>query len=345
VTGIDKTTKTGKKMGRPPSVPIETLVQLYDSGLSLKAVGDEVGLNYATVQERLKKAGHPLRARGGTRKDGRENLDWQGTILPRAVEILAGYDTGVTLRQLYYRLVSEQLIPNTEADYRMFSRTSAEWRRAGDMDHLLDHTRTITVPTSFDSPEEALDVIRRVYRRDRQEGQPYSHFIVIEKRGLVEQLSAWFGDRGIPVVSIGGNASETIIHRLATDIEQAGRVPLIHYAGDFDADGVSIERTFRQRLADYVRASYRTVILGVERVALTPEQVEEHNIPENPGKEKSTNRAKFEEEFGVNVQVEVDALPPDVLRAEFEQAVGQMWDRQAFEAVLDQEAEDREALA
>jgi hypothetical protein len=38
-------------------------------------------------------------------------LDWS-TILPRATEIVNGYNTGVTLRQLHYRLVAEHLILN-----------------------------------------------------------------------------------------------------------------------------------------------------------------------------------------------------------------------------------------
>jgi len=37
------------------------------------------------------------------------------TILIRARQIMAQYDTPVTLRQIFYRLVSEQLIPNNRS--------------------------------------------------------------------------------------------------------------------------------------------------------------------------------------------------------------------------------------
>ena len=40
-------------------------------------------------------------------------LDWR-PIIERAGEIVRSYDTSVTLRQLFYRLVSEQLLPNTD---------------------------------------------------------------------------------------------------------------------------------------------------------------------------------------------------------------------------------------
>jgi hypothetical protein len=36
-------------------------------------------------------------------------------------------------------------------------------------------------------------VIRRMYRRDRTEGQEWSIYIGVEKRGMIEQLDSWFG--------------------------------------------------------------------------------------------------------------------------------------------------------
>src|SRR6266704_1478269 len=39
-------------------------------------------------------------------------VNWQ-PVFERAAEVVRGYDTPVTLRQLFYRLVSEQVIPNT----------------------------------------------------------------------------------------------------------------------------------------------------------------------------------------------------------------------------------------
>jgi hypothetical protein len=36
-------------------------------------------------------------------------------------------------------------------------------------------------------------VIRRMYRRDRTEGQEWSIHIGVEKRGMIEQLDSWFG--------------------------------------------------------------------------------------------------------------------------------------------------------
>jgi hypothetical protein len=93
------------------------------------------------------------------------------TVLARAAEIVRSYDIGVTLRQLFYRLVAAQLILNTQSAYKYLSELTAKGRREGTFPDLIDMTRRIHRPLSFSSPEEALQWLRDVYRRDRTEGQ------------------------------------------------------------------------------------------------------------------------------------------------------------------------------
>jgi hypothetical protein len=69
-------------------------------------------------------------------------LDWPA-IIDRARDIVLSYDTSVTLRQLFYRLVSEQLIPNTQAAYKRLPELTAEERRQGTFPELIDRGRSI----------------------------------------------------------------------------------------------------------------------------------------------------------------------------------------------------------
>jgi hypothetical protein len=39
-------------------------------------------------------------------------------ILKDAAEVVESYDSGVTLRQLFYRLVAAEALPNTEVAYK-----------------------------------------------------------------------------------------------------------------------------------------------------------------------------------------------------------------------------------
>ena len=50
-----------------------------------------------------------------------DRIDW-GLVLIRAATIVRSYpDTSVTLRLLFYRLVSEQVIPNEQSAYKGLS--------------------------------------------------------------------------------------------------------------------------------------------------------------------------------------------------------------------------------
>jgi hypothetical protein len=267
----------------------------------------------------------------------RKTIPWQKVVLPRAVEIIATYDTPVTLRQLFYRLVSEQAIPNDENAYKVLSRESATWRREGRMSGLLDQTRRIEVDRGFQSPAHALDYLLAVYTRDRTEGQKYALYLICEKRGMAMQFRTWFGDAmSIPVVCLGGFASQTLVDTIERDVGADGRPAVFLYAGDFDADGMEIERDFLRRLQCWVETW--------TRVVLTSAQVDEYRLSENPGKEKSPNAARFEEEFGTNIQVELDALDPADLRQIFEDAIEPFWNDDVYESTLARETEERTQL-
>ena len=58
------------------------------------------------------------------------SYNWSA-LLPEAARIVRSYDTPVTLRQLFYRLVARQLLPNDRNAYNSLSRVTAEARRQG----------------------------------------------------------------------------------------------------------------------------------------------------------------------------------------------------------------------
>jgi len=264
----------------------------------------------------------------------RRGIDWE-YVLQQAAEIVESYDTPVTLRQLFYRLVSIGLIPNTIPAYKGLSLRTAEARRAGTFPALMDRTRRIHRDLTFEDPGEARRWLSAVYRRDRTEGQPYSIYLGVEKAGIVEQLRDWFGDYGIPILALGGYASQTFCDEVVEDAMSRDRPAVLIYAGDFDPSGEDIERDFLERTNCFCE---------VVRVALTAEQVEEYDLPPQPGKTSDSRAAGFKAKYGRLVQVELDALPPDVLRSLYHQAVSRYFDMSVFEDVLNREEKEREAL-
>src|SRR5688572_17989565 len=113
--------------------------------------------------------------------------DWE-PILAAAAAFVDGLNadgTGVTLRQTFYRLVSDGLIHNTVSDYSQLTKKTAEARRRGDFPAFIDRGREIHRDQTFADPDDARDWLADIYRRDRTEGQETSVYVGVEKNGMV----------------------------------------------------------------------------------------------------------------------------------------------------------------
>jgi hypothetical protein len=263
-------------------------------------------------------------------------------ILEQGRALVESYDTGVTLRQLFYRLVAALLLPNLQSYYRRLSSYTAEARRQGTFPDLLDQTSDIDRAMSFTGPEHALRLIRNMYRRDRTEGQKWSVYLGVEKAGMLEQLRAWFGrPLGLPILALGGYASQTLVGKVREDITRQGRPAVFVYSGDYDPTGEDVDRDFVERVGLFER---------VERVALSDAQVTEYNLPFNPDPEvmekleNDPRRDAFRERHGSLVQYELDALPPETLRYLYQTAIDGYWNPAALTAVLAREERERRLL-
>jgi hypothetical protein len=263
-----------------------------------------------------------------------QRLDWP-VIVARSAAIVQSYSTGVTLRQLFYRLVSEHLLPNSQNAYKGLSRYTAIARREGWFPDFIDRNRSIHRYRTFDSPQDALRWLQRIYRRPRDENQEWSIYIGVEKSGIVEQLQSWFGDLGIGIVALGGYASQSYVDQIVRDVEDQGRPAVFIYAGDFDASGEDIERDFLDRTNCWDEN---------ERIALTLAQVSQYNLPPLPGKSWDARAAGFEAKYGQLMQVELDALDPNDLQQLYQTAIDQYWDDATYQESLDREAREERQL-
>jgi hypothetical protein len=261
-------------------------------------------------------------------------LDWPA-ILERAAQIASSYSTEVTLRQLFYRLVAAKLLPNSQVAYKTLSARTAQARREGWFPRLMDRGRQIHRFTSFASDTQARGWLRRIYRRDRTEGQPYAIYLAVEKAGIVEQLTDWFGELGVPVLALGGYSSQSYVQDVNDDVAGQARPAVLLYAGDHDPSGEDIDRDFLARSGCFSRTI---------RVALTAEQVNVYDLPPQPGKQTDSRAAGFVARHGRLVQVELDALDPTELRRLYQVAIDRYWDPAAHQAALAREAEERDRL-
>lgn len=267
-------------------------------------------------------------------------------ILPAARRVVLSYkETGVTLRQLFYRLVAAEMLPNTAQSYGSLSEWTAKARREEGFPALIDNVRSVERPHLWDDAAEAADWLLERYMEPRASTQEWNIYVGVEKNGLKAQLFQWFAPLGLPVLALGGYSSQTLADEVATEIREDGRPAVMIYAGDFDADGVDIPRDFRERVGCFEE---------VERVALTPEQIEELRLPPQPGKWSSSRARAFAEEhaelfesvYGFDlVQIELDAIPPDTLRSVYREGIDEYFDIELWRERVEHEKGERAKIA
>lgn len=263
-----------------------------------------------------------------------KRIKW-ADVLVVAAAIVNSYDTSVTLRQLFYRLVSKGILSNTDTSYKTLSDRTAAARRAGTFPPLIDRKRSVEEAYFEISARQAVLRMVRTFRLDRTQGQEFNVLLAVEKDGLVTQLRSWFDDHGLPVTALQGYSGQSHADVVRYRFDRDRRPSVLLYAGDWDPSGEDIVRDFVARTNCWDH---------VVRVALTADQVEEYDLPEMPGKKTDSRAKQFIERHGRLAQVELDALDPDILQQLYRDALEPFWDISAYQEVLAEEADQRQAL-
>ncbi|MFE0107077.1 hypothetical protein [Streptomyces sp. NPDC059009] len=261
-------------------------------------------------------------------------------VVERARQIDAEYDTAVTLRQLYYRLVTEGAIVHRPWAYRKLSSHLAASRRAGDGPDLVDTTRRVHVPRAWADANELVAQIPELFRLDRTTGQPLALYVCAEKDTLRSLFASWLDELGVPVLIVRGFASEPYAQLVKRRTAADPRPAVLLYVGDWDCSGEDVERDWVARTGCWAR---------VERVLLTREQVESYALLPTEGKARDPRWPAWARRHGYDpqypVQWEVEGLDPDELQRLVLGAVETYLDRRALEEVLREERHQRAQLA
>ncbi|MBA3742493.1 hypothetical protein [Sporichthya sp.] len=105
-----------------------------------------------------------------------QKLSWP-PIIERAANIVLSYEISVTLRQLFYRLVSEELIPNSQTTYKALSARTAALRRHNEFPPLYDRGRKVLQAPHWASADAGVvQFVEDYFRLDRTLGQDKSTF-------------------------------------------------------------------------------------------------------------------------------------------------------------------------
>src|ERR1700751_4197569 len=110
-------------------------------------------------------------------------------LIDRAIEIL-DEESPMTVRQLFYRLMSLGALENCRNDYSKVSRIMTIARNDGrvDWDAIVDRSRPDYAPSVWTDAAEYVENIRAGYRRDYWNTQPTLVEIWVEKDAIVGSM-------------------------------------------------------------------------------------------------------------------------------------------------------------
>ncbi len=269
----------------------------------------------------------------------------------------------MTVRQVFYQLVSRGVIAKTETEYKhTVIRLLTELRREHVIpyDWVADNTRWMRKPQSYSSLHDMLKRQHEFYRRALWDDQDAYVEVWLEKDALAGVVFDVTAEWDVPLMVTRGYASESYLYSAADAITNQiadDKRAYVYYFGDYDPSGLNIPEVIERRLREMATGMFDNPAdlhldywFRFERVAVTPEQITDWSLPTRPTKKapvagqarKGTDtRAKnFEGE-----SVEVDAIPPDQLRELVEECITEHINDDVLERTRTVEKAERESLA
>ncbi len=253
-------------------------------------------------------------------------------------ELVAEYQP-MTVRQVFYQLVSRGLIEKTEAQYKQtVCRLLVLMRRDGTLPYgwIADNTRWMRKPTTYGSLGVMLDNCQRTYRRALWNDQDAYVEVWLEKEALAGVLIDVTAEWDVPLMVTRGYPSVSFLHSAGEQIAAVDCPTFIYYFGDRDPSGVDIDRFVEREL----RRHAPDCDLTFRRVAVLEKQIKQYRLQTRPTKKTDSRSKSFRGE-----SVEVDAIDPDTLRGLCEKCITRHIDQEQLKRTRAVEEAERDTLA
>lgn len=266
-------------------------------------------------------------------------------FIAKVTAIVEDYDKQgyrMTLRQLYYQLVSADVIPNNQAQYGHLSRVLTEARIAGlvDWDFIEDRVRIPRAHPHWNDISDLINSATISYRRNRWSDQKNFCEVWVEKDALSGVLAPITEKFHVTLMVNRGYSSATAMHDAAQRLrfrERYGKKVTIFYIGDHDPSGEDMVRDIRSRLKIF-RCN-----ATIKKIALTMTQIKKYQPPPNPAKMSDPRAIAYVDKHGKS-SWEVDALRPDVLNKLLTSEIMKIIDMKKYNAIIRREQEEIENL-
>jgi len=280
-------------------------------------------------------------------------------MIEMAAEILRESDYPLTVRRLFYELVSKGLIENNEDSYRSMTTKFNDARWDGDLpaelfDRIVDGGREPVRTFAWGCIADFARSAAAWYKRNRWEYQSAHVELWVEKQAVVSLLEDVCRRNQVTLRPLHGFNSFTAIHQTADELIPIRKNITIFYLGDHDVHGYEIERDAQDRLFRMFnllgRPGKRNMIDFRPRLGILPEDIGTFGIyplnvleMEKGGDNYLAKREAFVAKYG-NEAAEVDGLPTEEMIRRVQRAINMCVDDHDAWGKADLDTEDDRML-
>jgi hypothetical protein len=258
-------------------------------------------------------------------------------LIATAVEILQAHRP-MTVRQVYYQLVSRQVIENNRSAYQSVSKALISARKEGTIpwEWIEDRLRRPRHVSMWADLADFGESVTTAYRRDVWATQSGYFETWLEKDALSGIFEDVLEPYGVTLNVGRGYDGWSSLHQAAERYGDHRGVEIIYF-GDFDPSGEDMVRSLHERLRWF------GCHVSITKAALTRDDIDRYSLPPDMTKATDTRSARFVARHG-DISVELDALPVDVLRQRIIDQVESRIDLDALAACRSVEDDEREQL-
>jgi hypothetical protein len=177
------------------------------------------------------------------------------------------------------------------------------------------------------------------YRRALWRDQGVEVHVFTEKDAISGVLDSVTSRWDVPLGVLRGYASESFCYSMAEAIRATGKPVYVYQLGDHDPSGLDAWRHFQEKVTSFLTDKMRLCPAVFERIAVTPEQITEYQLPTRPTKNSDSRSKTF-----TGGSVEVDAIPPTAIRRLLEKAITQHIDPEQYRLHQIAEQSERDGL-
>lgn len=260
------------------------------------------------------------------------------------LEDLASQGYSPTLRQLHYQFVRRNWMENNQKNYKRLGDIMSNARIAGETDwlHIQDLERGAVRFSDCPTYDEAFKDLEGIISINPWDDQDVYLEVGVEKNAQIGIVARPSQKWRAPYQGCKGYLSTSEAWRTGLRFQKAiaaGKRPIFIHLGDHDPSGLHMTSDNRDRIRLFARHDVEVV-----RIALSMEQVEEHECPPNPTKTTDSRHIKYEA-AGHQASWELDALPPIFLNNLISDTIESYIDKDKWKKSLEREAELREPLS